>query len=60
MEEMGFVYIASLHDPIKDSDGDPGVLNAHRSDGGLWVHADWDSPDLQWDDEVAFAFPVAS
>lgn len=58
MEKMGFWYIASLHDPIKDSDGLPSVLRAYRSDGGRWVDACWDFPDDQWNTSGAFAFPV--
>lgn len=58
MEEMGLVYIASLHDPIKDSDGGPGVLDADRGGDGRWVYAYWDDPGRQWSDGGAFAFPV--
>jgi len=58
MEEMGIVYVASLHEPIKDSDGYPSVLNADRSDAGRWVNTSWDYPDPQWNDHGAFAFPV--
>ena len=60
MEEMGFDYIAGLHDPIKDSDGRPDVLCADRSDGGRWVDACWDSPGAQWLGSGAFAFPVVA
>jgi hypothetical protein len=64
MEEMGFVYIASLHDPIKDPDGDPSVLGAERVGpigvGGR-VGACWDGrPSNRWDDDGAFAFPMIS
>ncbi len=58
MEEMGFYYIAAPHDPIKDSDGVPGVLSASRSDDGSWVDAIWGRPDYQWSDDGAFAFLV--
>lgn len=58
MEEWGFWYIAALHDPITDSDGDPNVLNADRDGDGRWVFASWGQPDGQWDTYGAFAFLV--
>jgi hypothetical protein len=56
MEKMGFSYIAVPHDPIKDSDGTPGVLNADRYDVGRGLGAFWDCPDFRWYDDGAFAF----
>ena len=58
MEDMGFRYIAGLHDPIEDSGGDPRVLYAHRLGGGPWVYAGIDRPGRRWDDGGAFAFLV--
>lgn len=58
MEDMGVWYIASLHEPIKDSGGSPRVLYANRDDDGPWVNTYWDDPDRQWIDDGAFAFPV--
>ncbi|MEX0934074.1 MAG: hypothetical protein WD003_02350 [Candidatus Paceibacterota bacterium] len=58
MKEMGFLYIAAPHDPIKDSDGAPGVLCAGRRDDGLWPDALWDHHDYHWHDHGAFAFLV--
>jgi hypothetical protein len=55
MEEMGIWYIASLHEPIKNSNDCPRVLNARR---GRWVNAYWDNPYNLWFDFGAFAFPV--
>ena len=60
MEEMGIWYIASPHDPIKDSDGLPDVLIAIRSGGGRWVRAYYGDPGYQWGDGGAFAFPVSA
>ncbi|HEY4500816.1 MAG TPA: hypothetical protein VJI70_00925 [Candidatus Paceibacterota bacterium] len=58
MEEMGFWYISSTHDPIKDFGGGPLVLSADRGGGGRWVYASWGEPDARWDGRGAFAFPV--
>ena len=58
MEKMGLWYIAAPHDSIRDSDGDPNVLHAHRIDDGPWLRAPWDHPDYRWDDYGAFAFLV--
>lgn len=60
MEEKGFVYIASLHDPIKDAGGRRRVLSAYRDVGGPWVSAYWDNPGGRWCDGGAFAFPVSA
>ncbi|MCA9361528.1 hypothetical protein KC845_03140 [Candidatus Kaiserbacteria bacterium] len=58
MEEMGFWYIAALHDPITDSYCVPVALGAYWSGGGRWVSAGQDGPDNQWGDDGAFAFVV--
>ncbi|MBX4206523.1 hypothetical protein KW784_01930 [Candidatus Parcubacteria bacterium] len=58
MEELGIWYAAALHDPISDSDGDPGVLRADRGGDGSWVGAGWGGPGNQWGDDGAFAFPL--
>lgn len=58
MEEMGFWFIAASHDTIKDSDGNPDVLCAHRDGDGRWVDASWVHPDDRWNDSGAFAFLV--
>jgi hypothetical protein len=58
MEEMDIWYVAGLHDPVKDSDGDPNVLHSHRYGDGRWLVTDWVRPECQWDDDGAFAFLV--
>jgi hypothetical protein len=58
MEELGIWYVAALHEPITDSDGDPRVLHASRGGGGRWVSVVCDDPDDQWDDVGSFVFPV--
>lgn len=60
MEAMGLWYIVSLHDPIKDSGGGPGVLLAYRGDDGRWVGTYWDDPDDRWNAVGASAFPVSA
>ncbi len=58
MEQAEAWYIAGLHDPIKDADGDPIVLHTDRHDGGRWLGAFWGRPDYQWGGSGAFAFLV--
>ncbi|MDP2665128.1 MAG: hypothetical protein Q8P23_00555 [bacterium] len=58
MEEMGFWYIASLHEPINDSGGDSRVLDTDRYGDGSWVSTGWVRPDGHWSDGGAFAFLV--
>jgi len=58
MEKMGFWYIATPHDTIKDSGGGPRVLHAYRGDDGPWLYAVWDHPDNRWGGDGAFAFLV--
>lgn len=59
MEDMRIWYIASLHDPIRDSGGGPFVLRAGRDGGGRWVSTYWGDPSVRWGGEGAFAFPVS-
>lgn len=58
MEDMGVWYIAALHEPIKDSDGDPRVLFAYRDDDGRRLGTFWGDPDDQWGTGGAFPFLV--
>jgi hypothetical protein len=59
IEAMGLTWIVAMHKPIKDSDGDPGLLFAHRNGGGRWLSAYCDYPGLRWDRESGFAFAVS-
>lgn len=59
MEKIGIWYAAAIHDPIKDSDGDPDVLDSGRDGGGPWLDTYWGEPDGQWGDDGAFVFPVS-
>ena len=59
LEVMGLYWIVTMHDPIKDSGGDPVLLSADRYDDGRWLDAYYDEPDSRWDRNYGFAF-VAS
>ncbi len=59
IEEMGLIWIVIMHEPIKDSDGDPNLLNAYRHDDGRWLNAYYDLPDYRWDREYGFTFVVS-
>lgn len=58
IEEMGLWYIVAMHEPITDSDGDPCLLRSSRYIDGRWLDADYDRPDVRWDDGGGFAFVV--
>ena len=58
LEELGWWYIAALHQPIADADGNPLVLALDRYDVGRHVDAYSGNPDDQWGDDGAFAFLV--
>ncbi len=58
LEEMGLWYIVAMHEPIKDSDGDPDLLCSYRDDDGRWLSAHVGGPDGQWDARGGFAFVV--
>jgi hypothetical protein len=60
MRDMGFWYIAALHEPIRDSDGEPSVLLLERFVDGAWLDAEADPPGHQWDEFGAFAFLISS
>lgn len=59
IELMGLIWIVTMHEPIKDSDGDPSLLNASRRDGGRWLRTCYGRPDDPWDREDGFAFVVS-
>lgn len=58
LKEWRIWYIAALHEPIKDADGDPFVLSAGRRGVGRWVGAYWGRPGSRWFAECLFAFGV--
>lgn len=59
IEAMGLWAIVAMHEPIKDSDGYPGLLNASRRGGGRWLLACFGEPVIQWLRENGFAFVVS-
>jgi hypothetical protein len=58
LEQMDLWYIVTMHEPIKDSGGDPRLLNSNRFDGGQWLIADFVRPGSEWDGDGGFAFVV--
>ncbi|MBU1091934.1 hypothetical protein KKA27_03695 [Patescibacteria group bacterium] len=60
LEAMGRLWgIVAMHEPIKDSDGAPLLLDAHRVGVGRWLHAYFGHPDFRWLCEHGFAFAVS-
>lgn len=58
IEDMGLWGIVTMHEPIKDSDGDPGLLYANRSGRGRWLGTCNVDPDRGWSGGGGFAFAV--
>jgi len=58
IEEMGLRWIVAMHEPIKDSDGDPAFLGARRGDDGPWLRACYGRPGPQWYRDSGFVFAV--
>lgn len=56
IEAMGLWWVTIMHEPIKDSDGDPDLLGFHRHDEGLWLGAGYDGPGYEWYGSDGFAF----
>ena len=59
IEAMGLIWIVAMHEPIKDSDGGPDLLNTSRDDDGRWLFTTYDSPGIRWSGDYGFAFVVA-
>lgn len=59
LEAMGLYWIVTMHEPIKDSDGDPGLLHARRGGGGSWLNASYGRPDDEWGRSLGFAFVLS-
>lgn len=59
IKAMDLTWIVAMHEPIKDSDGDPYLLDADRDDDGRWLSTCYDGPGSRWDRESGFAFAVS-
>lgn len=58
IEAMGLWWIVVFHEPIKDSDGGPGLLGAFRGGGGRWLSTCDGRPGAYWHSAGGFAFAV--
>ena len=59
IEAMALWWIVVMHEPIKDSDGNPGLLDVTRNGGGHWLRAYYVRPDDRWSRDGGFAFVVS-
>jgi len=59
IEAMGLLWITTMHEPIKDSDGVSRLLSARRRDGGSWLDASYDDPGSGWRRKGGFVFVVS-
>ena len=59
LEAMGLYWIVAMHEPIKDSDGDPSLLCTNRYDYRSWLGTGYGNPDDEWYRSVGFAFVVS-
>jgi hypothetical protein len=56
LDAMGLWRIVVMHEPIKDSGGDPNLLGVGRNNAGHWLSASCDKPDNEWHGAYGFAF----
>lgn len=54
IQDTGLLWIVTMHEPFKDSDGDLGLLGA--SSGSCCLRADNGNPEYGWDQQDGFAF----
>ncbi len=59
IKAMGLWYIVTMHEPIKDSYGDPHLLLARRDDDGRWLHTSCGKTGHGWYRDYGFAFAQA-
>lgn len=59
LEAMGLWWIVAMHEPIKDSGGDPSLLSASRSGDGQGLDAAGGRPGDRWCRGDGFAFVVS-
>lgn len=55
-DELGFPYVAVMHEPICDSDGDPFVLALYCGGAAAWLLAVRAYPGSRWRREGVFVF----
>lgn len=58
LEAMSLYWVVAMHEPIKDSDDNPRLLNASRGGNGSWLFTRYGSPDIRWEFSNGFAFVV--
>jgi len=58
IEAMGLWAIVAMHEPINDSGGDPGLLDASRFDVGRWLGAYGGWLGGRWGRDDGFAFSI--
>jgi hypothetical protein len=59
IKAIGLWWIVVMHEPIKDSDGNPMLLGAYRINDGHWLDTCYDRPDSKWFRSCGFAFAVS-
>jgi hypothetical protein len=59
LEEMGLWAIIAMHDPVTDSDSDPGLLGTFRHGDGRDLNACYVNPGVKWGRGHGFAFALA-
>ncbi|MFA5000824.1 MAG: hypothetical protein WC531_01170 [Candidatus Paceibacterota bacterium] len=59
IEAMGLTWIITMHEPIKDSDGFPNLLSAHRLGDGRRLDAYCVHPGCRWGVASGFAFVLS-
>ncbi|MBU1557732.1 hypothetical protein KKC45_02115 [Patescibacteria group bacterium] len=56
IKQMGLNWLVTMHEPVKDSDGDPFLLCTLWDGGWSWLGAGWGEPGIQWHREHGFVF----
>lgn len=56
MEKMDILALIVMHEPIKDSGGDPRLLVLGRYGDSRWLRAYCGSPGYEWDRKIGFVF----
>ena len=59
IKARGLYWIVAMHEPIKDSVGDPSLLCTDRDADGLWLNTYYVEPGRRWSREYGFAFVVS-